>query len=151
MKGLEFGARLEFRCDRFTFQISDFWGYDDLPTLDTFNTFERRVDPNTGEPLDIVGNPLLGQSPERSAHAPGESAALRRRLLGDQGHRGDRARQLAASRGRLPPRHREYSARFSSLLAMYSLTQIRWRSMAPWSRISHGRYSAECSLDSVGK
>ena len=30
-KGLEFGARVEFRWDRFSFQVSDFWGYDDVP------------------------------------------------------------------------------------------------------------------------
>ena len=63
-KGLEFGARVEFRYDRFSFQISDFWGYDDFPTLDTFNTYERKVNPDTGEPLDIHGNRLLGQSAE---------------------------------------------------------------------------------------
>jgi hypothetical protein len=57
-KGLEFGARMEFRWDRFSFQVSDFWGYDDAPTIDSFNEFERRVDPFTGRPVDIHGDPL---------------------------------------------------------------------------------------------
>jgi hypothetical protein len=58
-QGLEFGARLEFRWDRFSFQISDFWGYDDAPTVDTFYEYSRNVDTTTGQPLDVNGNPLL--------------------------------------------------------------------------------------------
>ena len=44
-----------------------------------------------------------------------------------------------------------YSSRFSSLRATYSSTGIRKRSIASSCRMNHGRYSAECSLDSVGK
>jgi len=58
-KGLEFGARVEFRWDRFSFQISDFWGYDDAPTVDSFYEYGRNVDPTTGRPLDVHGDPLL--------------------------------------------------------------------------------------------
>jgi len=58
-KGLEFGARVEWRYGRFSFQLSDFWGYDDAPTIDSFNEYERRVDPYTGRPLDVNGDPLL--------------------------------------------------------------------------------------------
>jgi len=62
-KGLEFGARLEFRWDRFSFQVSDFWGYDDAPTIDSFYEYGRKVDPTTGRPLDVNGDPLVpGQS-----------------------------------------------------------------------------------------
>jgi hypothetical protein len=64
-KGLEFGARLEWRWDRFSFQLSDFWGYEDAPVIDTFNEYERKVDPFTGRPLDVYGNPLV----------PGQNAA----------------------------------------------------------------------------
>ena len=32
--GLEFGARVEFRWDRFSFALSDFYGYDDFPYVD---------------------------------------------------------------------------------------------------------------------
>ncbi len=51
IESLEFGARVEFRLGRFSFQISDFLGYDDLPYTDIIQTFERRVDPATGRPL----------------------------------------------------------------------------------------------------
>ncbi len=51
IEALEFGARVEFRLGRFSFQISDFNGYDDLPYADLVQTFERRVDPETGRPL----------------------------------------------------------------------------------------------------
>ncbi len=58
-QGLEFGARIEFRWDRFSFQISDFWGYDDAPTVDSFYEYGRSVDVTTGRPLDVNGDPLL--------------------------------------------------------------------------------------------
>jgi hypothetical protein len=58
LKGWEVGARVEFRYDRFSFQISDFWGYEDAPTIQTLNEYARNVDPNTGRPLDVNGNPL---------------------------------------------------------------------------------------------
>ncbi len=51
IEGLEFGARVEFRLGRFSFQISDFVGFDDLPYTDIIHTFERRVDPATGRPI----------------------------------------------------------------------------------------------------
>ncbi len=50
---------MEFRWDRFSFQVSDFWGYDDAPTVDSFHEYGRRVDPTTGRPLDVNGDPLL--------------------------------------------------------------------------------------------
>jgi hypothetical protein len=56
--GLELGARLEFRWDRLSFQISDFYGYDDAPFLYVFDTYERKVDPLTGHPLDLRGEPF---------------------------------------------------------------------------------------------
>ena len=57
-EGLEFGARLEWRWSRFSFQISNFYGYEDAPVVDSFAAFERRVDPLTGRPLDARGRPL---------------------------------------------------------------------------------------------
>ncbi|MGH0036669.1 MAG: DUF1302 family protein [Myxococcota bacterium] len=54
--GLEFGARLEWRWNRFSFAIVDFWGYSDFPYVDRINTFERAVDPKTGRPLDSRGH-----------------------------------------------------------------------------------------------
>jgi len=48
--GLEYGARVEFRSGRFSFQLSDFYGYDDFPYVDRINSYERNVDPSTGRP-----------------------------------------------------------------------------------------------------
>src|SRR5262249_34380189 len=50
IKGLQSGARLEFRLGRFSFQISNFWGYDQLPYAQQITAYERTVDPNTGRP-----------------------------------------------------------------------------------------------------
>jgi hypothetical protein len=49
-KGLEVGARIEFRAGRFSFQISDFYGYDDYPYVKPFFSYERNVDPVSGRP-----------------------------------------------------------------------------------------------------
>ncbi len=56
--GIEVGARLEWRSGRFSFALTDFWGYDDAPVLERFNGYERNVDPFTGRPLDSRGQPL---------------------------------------------------------------------------------------------
>ena len=48
--GLEYGARVEFRAGKFSFQVSDYFGYDDFPYVDRINSYERNVDPNTGRP-----------------------------------------------------------------------------------------------------
>ena len=63
IEGLEFGARVEFRLGRFSFQISDFVGYDDLPYADIIQTFERRVDVETGRPIraSATGGCTTGQ------------------------------------------------------------------------------------------
>ena len=58
IKGVEPGARVEFRYSRFSFQISDFWGWEDAPTIDYFHSYGRNVDPFTGQPLDVNGHPL---------------------------------------------------------------------------------------------
>jgi hypothetical protein len=49
-EGIEVGARLEFRYKRFSFQISDFYGYDDFPIPERITLYERNVDPFTGRP-----------------------------------------------------------------------------------------------------
>jgi hypothetical protein len=86
IEGLEFGARLEFRMGRFSFQVSDFYGYEDLPYVDQIMYFERRVDPETGRPVRwgsrgscVTGNedaclPIrsaLSNGPADPNHAPG--------------------------------------------------------------------------------
>ena len=58
VSGLEFGSRVEFRWDRFSFALTDFWGYSDFPTAKNFYSYQRSVDVNTGQPLDVNGNLL---------------------------------------------------------------------------------------------
>ena len=50
VQGLQGGARLEWRMGRFSFQLSDFYGYDDFPHPVRITTYERNVDPSTGRP-----------------------------------------------------------------------------------------------------
>ncbi|MED5262661.1 MAG: DUF1302 family protein [Myxococcota bacterium] len=51
IKGWEGGARIEFRWDKFSFAISDFYGFSDFPTPNRVVTYERNVDIRTGRPL----------------------------------------------------------------------------------------------------
>ena len=55
--GLEFGARIEGRFGRFSFALTDFYGYSDFPTLEQFMTYERNADVETGRPLITRFNP----------------------------------------------------------------------------------------------
>jgi hypothetical protein len=50
-KGLEVGGRLEWRWDRFSFAIMDFYGYNDLPFADPISFYERNTDLETGRPV----------------------------------------------------------------------------------------------------
>jgi hypothetical protein len=50
VSGIEGGARLEWRYGRFSFQLSDFYGYDDFPYPRRISSYERNVDPDTGRP-----------------------------------------------------------------------------------------------------
>ncbi|MEE8558453.1 MAG: hypothetical protein V3T14_11275, partial [Myxococcota bacterium] len=54
-EGMDFAFRLEGRWDRFTFALSDFWGWDDGFTLDIVNQYRRRVDATTGGPVRNEG------------------------------------------------------------------------------------------------
>ena len=49
----DFGARLEGRFDRFTFAVSDFYGWDDAFYLDLVQQYERTSDVETGAPLSV--------------------------------------------------------------------------------------------------
>ena len=51
ISGLEYGARLEFRAGRFSVQVSDFYGYEDIPYAQRLNDYSRKVDPASGRPL----------------------------------------------------------------------------------------------------
>lgn len=56
-KGHEIGARLEFRWDRFSFAITDFYGYQDAAVARVFQSYERKVDIRTGRPLNSTAGP----------------------------------------------------------------------------------------------
>jgi len=55
--GLEFGARLEWRWDRFSFAITDFYGYDDFPYTARLSTYNRNVDWRSGRPRHYLQTP----------------------------------------------------------------------------------------------
>ena len=49
-QGIEVGARLEFRWDRFSFAITDFYGFQDFPYVEQIFSYSRNVDPISGRP-----------------------------------------------------------------------------------------------------
>jgi hypothetical protein len=49
----DWGMRIEGRLDRFTFALSDFWGWDDGFYLDLVQQYERTADFTTGAPLNV--------------------------------------------------------------------------------------------------
>jgi hypothetical protein len=48
---LEIGGRIEWRWDRFSFALTDFWGFSDFPYAESVFFYERAVDPMSGRPL----------------------------------------------------------------------------------------------------
>ena len=54
-KAFDYGIRLEGRWDRFTFAVTNFWGWDDVPYVDLVFQYGRQVDPNTGAPVNSTG------------------------------------------------------------------------------------------------
>jgi hypothetical protein len=50
VSGIEVGGRLEFRWERFSFALSDYWGYNDNPYPSILFQYDRNVDPLTGRP-----------------------------------------------------------------------------------------------------
>ncbi len=51
----DYGARLEGHWRRFAFSVSDFWGWDDAALQEVVFEYERRVDPETGAPVNAFG------------------------------------------------------------------------------------------------
>jgi hypothetical protein len=49
-EGIEVGARVEFRYDRFSFAITDYWGFTDTPYVSVLFNYDRNVDPVSGRP-----------------------------------------------------------------------------------------------------
>ncbi|MFQ5699841.1 MAG: hypothetical protein ACE5IL_16380 [Myxococcota bacterium] len=56
LQRFDYGLRLEGRFDRFTFALTDFWGWDDSPIADVVQQYARRVDPVTGAPVTGSGS-----------------------------------------------------------------------------------------------
>ncbi|MEN8183960.1 MAG: DUF1302 family protein, partial [Myxococcota bacterium] len=48
--GIEVGGRLEWRWNRFSFALTDFYGYGDFPTVEQISRYSRNVDPISGRP-----------------------------------------------------------------------------------------------------
>jgi len=83
LSGLQSGARVEWRWDRFSFALSDYYGYDYFPTANNFNTYSRAVDPLTGHPLDSQGH-TFGPNPN---NVTGSAAISEQALLNNAGNR----------------------------------------------------------------
>jgi hypothetical protein len=56
LQGIELGARLEFRWDRFSFAITDFYGFQDFPYLKEIFQYSRNVDPVSGRPRHTMSS-----------------------------------------------------------------------------------------------
>jgi len=75
LNGFQGGARLEWRWDRYSFALTDYWGYDYFPTANNFNAYSRNVDPLTGHPLDSQGQPF-GPNPDNLTGSANSQLAL---------------------------------------------------------------------------
>ncbi|HBZ68560.1 MAG TPA: hypothetical protein DEP35_01915 [Deltaproteobacteria bacterium] len=51
LEGNQLGARIEFRWDRFSFAITDYYHYDPGFNAEIIQSYSRKVDPFTGRPL----------------------------------------------------------------------------------------------------
>ncbi|HEX5065091.1 MAG TPA: DUF1302 family protein [Myxococcota bacterium] len=71
LSDLEFGGRIEWRWDRFSFALIDFWGFSDFPHPEAQYYYERNVDFDTGRPL--VGR-LPHEQPGKCGVFAGERA-----------------------------------------------------------------------------
>jgi hypothetical protein len=74
LSGLEVGARLEFRAGAFSFQISDFYGYNDFPHVKRLWTYERNVDPETGRPRKAGNHESCKDESDSACLGPGGDA-----------------------------------------------------------------------------
>jgi hypothetical protein len=65
IQGVEVGARLEFRWDRFSFAITDFYGFQDFPYVEQSFNYSRNVDPMSGRPRHTMtrGECRTGKEP----------------------------------------------------------------------------------------
>jgi hypothetical protein len=71
LSDLEVGGRIEWRWDRFSFALMNFWGFSDFPHTESVYYYERGVDFESGRP--VVGR-LPKEDPGRCGLAAGENA-----------------------------------------------------------------------------
>ena len=119
-EGVEVGVRLEFRWDRFSFAITDFYGYQDAPYVDTLFLYSRNVDPVSGRPRSTMTEGRCRSGDEHDCLDSGNAltehsrqpAALRRDLL-QQHRRGGQPRpdRLPRQHLRQPGAHRRRPVR----------------------------------------
>jgi hypothetical protein len=83
LERVDWGVRLEGRFDRFSFAVSDFWGWDDVPLLRSVHVYGRGVDSLTGAPLRVGGTRCRWRS------AAGGSTDVRAESVGPNGIAGD--------------------------------------------------------------
>ena len=69
--GTEVGARVEFRWDRFSFALTDYYGYTDTPYADLLFQYSRNVDPISGYPRHTEATGECGRD-----GTPDEAACL---------------------------------------------------------------------------
>ena len=81
-EGIEVGGRLEWRWDRFSFALSDYWGYTDLPYQKTLFRYSRNVDPETGRPRRLMSTGSCTTGMEASCLT--EDNALTRHSINQQ-------------------------------------------------------------------
>jgi hypothetical protein len=72
-QGFEVGARLEFRWDRFSFALIDFYGYDDGFWVDQNFVYSRNVDPQTGRPRHTMATGPCTTGAEPDCLQPGQA------------------------------------------------------------------------------
>jgi len=72
-KGLQGGARLEWRWDRFSFAIADIYNYQTIPYAHRISTYERNVDEVTGRPREFASRGSCVTGNEPACLAPAEA------------------------------------------------------------------------------
>jgi len=103
VRDIEVGGRLEWRWDRFSFALTDFWGYSDLPYLDSIFYYDRGVDLDSGRP--VVG-PLLGSRRGRCRNLSASGVPLAGEIAPDQRH--------GSGPGAVNPNGLRYNSSFAS-------------------------------------
>jgi hypothetical protein len=81
-EGIEVGARVEFRYDRFSFALTDYWGYTDTPYVSVLFNYDRNVDPVSGRPRHTNTTDPCRDGTEPACLVPGH-APLKNGETGD--------------------------------------------------------------------